>query len=584
MKRKLRIHQTYFYRSGQKSRRGSCYSYTRVIRDDKRRLSVAAKTSVLSFPASKTSPNLHANLPHFFFCVMGEKAITKSRKNVSPFKNWSKVAPQIICATSASWAVLCTGLVRGWSSSAIAQLRERKNGTLYLEKEEAAWITSLPPLCAIFGSLLIAFPMELYGRRMTLATISLLYVLGFYLMGLSYYLNSVSVLFVGRLITGLISGASVPTSQIYVSECSSPRVRGALGSFTSTFMSFGIVIAYVIGAVVEWQIMCFVIGSLPIVLGVAMLLMPETPSWLISHNRGPQAKDALQYLRGKYTNIESEFQRISNNANSQLPKPSYAKILTNGHLMKPLIISMALMLFQQLSGINAIVFYSASVFQDAGCSLNNFLSSIIIAVVAMVFTMISVLLVDRFGRRKLLMISGVCMAVSLTGLGVFVYLKTASEDLSVVDETTLAEPSVLSELGWLPLLFLISFIIAYSMGFCTVPQLIMGELFPLEYRNRLGTISASFSLGCTFIVVRTFPEMAAIMGLGGVYGLYAACCLIAVVFVAFFLPETKGKTLEEISQFFVRPTITSSDGIRNETANDPQLLLKPSTNNNTHSV
>ncbi|KZR98043.1 Uncharacterized protein APZ42_006738, partial [Daphnia magna] len=74
---------------------------------------------------------------------------------------------------------------------------------------------SLPPLCAIFGSLLIAFPMELYGRRMTLATISLLYVLGFYLMGLSYYLNSVSVLFVGRLITGLISGASVPTSQIY---------------------------------------------------------------------------------------------------------------------------------------------------------------------------------------------------------------------------------------------------------------------------------------------------------------------------------------------------------------------------------
>lgn len=95
----------------------------------------------------------------------------------------------------------------------------------------------------------------------------------------------------------------------------------------------------------------------------------------------------------RYTNIESEFQRISNNANSQLPKPSYAKILTNGHLMKPLIISMALMLFQQLSGINAIVFYSASVFQDAGCSLNNFLSSIIIAVVAMVFTMISVLLV-----------------------------------------------------------------------------------------------------------------------------------------------------------------------------------------------
>ncbi|KZS06246.1 Uncharacterized protein APZ42_030360, partial [Daphnia magna] len=373
---------------------------------------------------------------------MGEKAITKSRKNVSPFKNWSKVAPQIICATSASWAVLCTGLVRGWSSSAIAQLRERKNGTLYLEKEEAAWISERMLFPKGSGSL---------G----------LFYIDFYVLWYRNCLRNWS----GCRVANNVFRHWIPANCF---GCSNAINAGDT------------VLAYFSQS------------------GTSGQGCTSAPPW----------------------------QRISNNANSQLPKPSYAKILTNGHLMKPLIISMALMLFQQLSGINAIVFYSASVFQDAGCSLNNFLSSIIIAVVAMVFTMISVLLVDRFGRRKLLMISGVCMAVSLTGLGVFVYLKTASEDLSVVDETTLAEPSVLSELGWLPLLFLISFIIAYSMGFCTVPQLIMGELFPLEYRNRLGTISASFSLGCTFIVVRTFPEMAAIMGLGGVYGLYAACCLI----------------------------------------------------------
>ena len=81
----------------------------------------------------------------------------------------------------------------------------------------------------------------------------------------------------------------------------------------------------------------------------------------------------------------------------------------------------------------------------------------------------------------------------------------------------------------------------------------MGELFPTEYRHRMGTISASFNLCCTFLVVRTFPEMADAMGLAGVYGLYAACCLTAVVFVGFFLPETKGKTLEEIGRLFGQP-------------------------------
>jgi facilitated trehalose transporter len=142
------------------------------------------------------------------------------------------------------------------------------------------------------------------------------------------------------------------------------------------------------------------------------------------------------------------------------------------------------------------------------------------------------------------------MAVSLSGLGAFVYVKKAWEELSVVDESTMEEHNLLAELGWLPLLCLMSFIISYSIGFGAVPQLVMGELFPSEYRHRMGTISVSFSVLCTFVVVRTFPLMATTMGLASVYGIYATCCLTAVVFVGIFLPETKGKTLEEISSFF----------------------------------
>lgn len=227
-------------------------------------------------------------------------------------------------------------------------------------------------------------------------------------------------------------------------------------------MSFGILIAYIIGAVVEWQVMCFVIGSLPIVLGLSMVnkgCILETnaqgkeihlcanphcnlvdffasPIMIIAFDAGNtflacctppgtsgQGRasttsrqvsdidslkvsslhvlihlDFMVFIANvfRYTNVETEFQRIKTNASAQLPNSSYAKILTNKYLIKPLLISMALMFFQQFSGINAIVFYSASVFQDAGSSLDSFISSIIIGIVQMVFTMISVLLVSIF--------------------------------------------------------------------------------------------------------------------------------------------------------------------------------------------
>lgn len=172
------------------------------------------------------------------------------------------------------------------------------------------------------------------------------------------------------------------------------------------------------------------------------------------------------------------------------------------------------------------------------------------------------------------MVSGTFMAISLTGLGVFVYLKEIWEELLIVDESTVAQTTALQELGWIPLACLMSFIIAYSIGFGAVPHLIMGELFPVEHRSRLGTISSSFNLCCTFLVVRTFPDMTEAVGLAGVYGIYAGCSLIAVFFVGFFLPETKGRTLEEIGQLFGLPAPKQTILIEQQTPLSIQMVEK----------
>jgi len=465
------------------------------------------------------------------------------------FKNWQKVAPQIVAASSASWAFLCTGLVRGWSAPSMPILTTPTNETIYLEADAAAWMTSLPPLCAVVGSLMISWPMQAYGRKLTLVGTSVPFIVGFYLMGLSYYVNSTALLFFGRVITGLVTGASTPPAQIYVSECASPRVRGALGSFTATYLALGILIAYVIGAFVEWHILCFTLGSFPIVFGLIMLCMPETPSWLLSKSKDTKAKKVLQQLRGKHTDIEEEFKMIKShigeeteaNADAVPATRSYSSVVTDASLVKPMLISIALMFFQQFSGINAVVFYSVTIFQLAGSSIDRFVSSISIGVVQLVCTLLSAFLVDRAGRRVLLMISGSLMAVSLAILGTFLYLKPTMDD------------DIADTLGWIPLGSLIMFVVAYSIGYGAVPFLVMGELFPLQYRHLMSTFATSFCLSCSFLVVRTFPDLSLSLGIYGVFSLYAGCSVIGVIFVVVFLPETKGRTLEEISNLFSPP-------------------------------
>ena len=137
------------------------------------------------------------------------------------------------------------------------------------------------------------------------------------------------------------------------------------------------------------------------------------------------------------------------------------------------------------------------------------------------------------------MVSGVISCISLAALGLFFYLKVVMG----------AEEA--SAYGWLPLCSLIIFIIAYSLGLGPVPLLIMGEIFPTQFRNLLGSLSSSFGVACTFIVVRTFPEMSITFGQYGAFWFYSANCVASVVFVYFFLPETKGKTLEEIGRLFI---------------------------------
>ena len=216
-----------------------------------------------------------------------------------------------------------------------------------------------------------------------------------------------------------------------------------------------------------------------------------------------------------------------------------AKDLFSGPALKPLGISMGIMFFQQFTGINAVVYYTVSIFQSAGSSIDSRYATIIVGFVQLLFTAASGFLVDRFGRRALLFGSAFGVAISLAAMGTFFHYKVKWGDAEAT-----------SRLGWLPLVSLVVFFASFSCGFANVPFIIMGELFPFRYRSVLGPISSSFNLLCAFTVVRSYPNLEKALGRNGAFWFFMACTLLSIAFVYFLLPETKGKSLQEIEQLF----------------------------------
>ena len=159
-------------------------------------------------------------------------------------------------------------------------------------------------LGALVGALVVSIPMQYFGRKAALVGHYTLFTTGFLLIGFAFFAHGHQhksiMIYVGRCLTGFAAGCTTPASQIYLSECSSPRIRGRLGSLTASSLALGILVTYIIGAFVEWYVLAWVFGVLPVVFLTWTLFMPETPVWLVSHGREDQARLSLQRLRGKY--------------------------------------------------------------------------------------------------------------------------------------------------------------------------------------------------------------------------------------------------------------------------------------------
>lgn len=406
---------------------------------------------------------------------------------------------------------------------------------------------SLLTIGAMVGAILSGRTADFLGRKGALRVSSACYVVGWLMISL---LKHAWLLDLGRLLTGYGAGLTSYTVPVYIAEITPKNLRGGLTTTNQLSITIGILIAYLLGMLVEWRLLA-IIGIIPCILLVSgLFFIPESPRWLAKVGHDKEFEEALQALRGKDCDVSDEAAEIREYV-EELGNLPRAKILDLFRLkyMHSVVVGVGLMVFQQFGGINAVMFYASEIFKDAGFSSSN-MASVAVAALQVPMTAIGALLMDKSGRRPLLMVSAGGMSIGCSLVGVSFYLQNHESD------THLSLVVTILALGGL-----LGYIAAFSLGMGGIPWIIMSEIFPINMKGIAGSLVTLVCWFGSWVITVTFNFLLA-WSTEGTFFLFAGISASAVFFVAYLLPETKGQTLEEIQSsfesFFTRRTLNAN--------------------------
>jgi len=390
------------------------------------------------------------------------------------------------------------------------------------------FVVSAVLLGAIIGAIFGGVWSDRFGRRKIIILAALIFTFG----GIGTALaTNVAWLIVGRVIVGIAIGVASFAAPLYISEVSPVNVRGKLVSLNQLAITVGIVVSYLIGYALSgirgWRLM-FALAAVPsTILGIGMLVMPESPRWLVAHNFINKATLALKRIRVS-EKVDDELAEIQNSLAQQ--SGNWSELFSP--LVKPaLLIGIGLAIFQQVTGINTVIYYAPTIFQFAGFQSASvaILATVGVGVVNMIITIVAMQLLDRVGRKPLLMIGLIGMILSLIILGL-----------------AFALPNLLRTHSWIAIGSLMLYVASFAIGLGPVFWLLISEIYPLKIRGLAMSIASVANWGANLIVALTFLTLTQVIGKSGTFWLYGLVSIGAVFFTYFLVPETKGRSLEEI--------------------------------------
>lgn len=367
------------------------------------------------------------------------------------------------------------------------------------------------------------------GRKAVLLYVSFSFTFSWLVVA---YASRLSLVILGRVVSGFCSGVCSVAVPAYLVEIATLNTRGLLSSSFQLSFAVGVFLQMALGIFLRWSWLA-ICGAAVVVIGAILtLFIPESPPWLIKVCRNNEALEALRFLRSHEDAAEEEFTEIRDHLAEESDEGWTWRELVRPEMYKPLVISVSLMFFQQFAGINALNAYSVKIFQDSEIAFDPRVAAALVALVQILATILSGLLMDRLGRRLLFMMSGVGMVISLTAAGF---------------HARLCEPGSWS---WVPVLTFVTYMAGFAIGFGPIPFVVTPELVPLRSRSFLLSAANVFNSCFSFVVIQTFDYLRGGAGLWGVYWTYAALTFLGVLFYWMFVPETKGLSIHQIHRSF----------------------------------
>jgi SP family galactose:H+ symporter-like MFS transporter len=421
------------------------------------------------------------------------------------------------------------GMLFGFDTGAIS------GAILYLKKDFSLTsglqevVTSIALLGAAIGAIVGGPLADRYGRRRLIVVTAGMFVVGSLA---AAFVQSVAWLIAARLFIGSAIGVASFVAPLYLSEIAPAKIRGALVSLNQVAVTVGILGSYLTDYAFAheggWRWM-FGVGVVPaLALGIGIVLMPSSPRWLMMVGRREEAERALARIRGSTAGVDAEIQEISSNVSR--PQSGYAMLL-QPQFRPPLIIGIALAALQQVTGINTVIYYAPTIFQFAGFGSAEaaIFATLGVGIVNVALTLVALWLIDRAGRRPLLLVGEAGMMVSLVVLGAG-FLWHGDGGMT----------------GWITAASLMTYVGFFAIGLGPVFWLLIAEIYPQEVRGLAMSVATLTNWATNLLVALTFLTLVDAIGTSATFWTYAVLTAVALVFTWTFVPETKGHTLEEI--------------------------------------
>lgn len=436
------------------------------------------------------------------------------------------------------------GLLFGFDTSIIA------GATPFIQKEFTAqnWqiemVVSFCVLGAFFGAILSGFFADRFGRKRLMIVTSLLFIVGTLV---AAFAPNIEILAFGRFLLGFAIGVASYAVPLFIAEVAPASKRGSLVLWNGAFLTGGQVIAFGVNysftASGDWRMM-IATGLVPaVMLFVGMCFMPYSPKWLFSKGRAAEAREILVKIRETEQDVSEELNAIKDILENST-KSKFSTIF-NKKVRPVLYIGLALGIFQQFFGINTVMYYGPHIMSSIGFEGDetNMLMTLSLGLVNFVATIVTIMFIDKLGRRRFLLIGSAMAAISLFSM---IYL---------LKDTSNGSTAVLA------LICLLVYIIGYCVSVGSLFWLIISEIFPLNVRGSAMSFVASIQWLANFVVAATFLSILTTLGVSFTFGIYACVATLAFVITYFFVPETKGVHLETIENNLNRGVSTRHLGV-----------------------